>query len=521
MKLVRTALAAMVVVLAISAAAAQSGGLTVLVVDSNGPLPGATVTISHEIGLRQATTAVLTNATGRRRVPRPAAGQGLHRRGLLPGLRTSRRYGDLHVKINETTPLTVQLAEEIVERVKVVAKRDVVDLEKTTPSSKFSDEFIQDLPVPGRFYQNVLTLAPGVQDADGDGNPNVHGSRQPRLQGRGRRRQQRRPADRRLHEPGQPQLHRGDGGDHRGRRRRVRPGPGRLRADHPEAGQQRVRGRLRVLLPFEQAGRRRGGRLLQPARPGFDWYQPSVQVSGPIVKDKLWYRLSHELIDQERPGQRRSAASASRRASRASTPTRSPGRSRRATSWPSSSSPTRWTIDNFGISSLTPMESAQRLEADRRDLRADLDRARSRRRSWSRAAWPGRISTPGSSPRPPASPTTACRASTSSRAPSASTIETGEVSGSFFRTRGRPPAAPDRAQRRHGLRRAVLGHAAPVQVRHDASRTSATSATWSGGPNIDLLRVHADGRSHRRATSRPSRSAVISATLRGAAGRPT
>jgi uncharacterized protein (TIGR02231 family) len=33
----------------------------------------------------------------------------------------------------------------------------------------YSDEFIQELPVPGRFYQNVTTLAPGVQDADGDG----------------------------------------------------------------------------------------------------------------------------------------------------------------------------------------------------------------------------------------------------------------------------------------------------------------------------------------------------------------
>ena len=42
---------------------------------------------------------------------------------------------------------------------------------------KISDEFVSDQPVAGRVYQNVLTLAPGVQDPDGDGNPNVHGSR--------------------------------------------------------------------------------------------------------------------------------------------------------------------------------------------------------------------------------------------------------------------------------------------------------------------------------------------------------
>jgi hypothetical protein len=35
--------------------------------------------------------------------------------------------------------------------------------------------------------------------------------------------------------------------------------------------------------------------------PDFYTYQPSLQVSGPIVKDKLWYRLSEELIYREDP----------------------------------------------------------------------------------------------------------------------------------------------------------------------------------------------------------------------------
>ena len=35
-----------------------------------------------------------------------------------------------------------------------------------------------DLPVVGRFHQNVLLLSPGVQDPDGDGNPNVNGARE-------------------------------------------------------------------------------------------------------------------------------------------------------------------------------------------------------------------------------------------------------------------------------------------------------------------------------------------------------
>ncbi len=37
------------------------------------------------------------------------------------------------------------------------------------------------------------------------------------------------------------------------------------------------------------------------ALPSFETIQPSIQVSGPIVKDRLWYRLSHEYIKREDP----------------------------------------------------------------------------------------------------------------------------------------------------------------------------------------------------------------------------
>ena len=73
--------------------------------------------------------------------------------------------------------ISVQMVEELQERVRVSAERQVVNLETTQAVTKFSEEFIADLPVPGRFYQNVLTMTPGINDSDGDGNPNVHGSR--------------------------------------------------------------------------------------------------------------------------------------------------------------------------------------------------------------------------------------------------------------------------------------------------------------------------------------------------------
>jgi hypothetical protein len=39
-------------------------------------------------------------------------------------------------------------------------------------------KLVTNMPVAGRFYQDVIALAPGVQDPDGDGNPNVNGARE-------------------------------------------------------------------------------------------------------------------------------------------------------------------------------------------------------------------------------------------------------------------------------------------------------------------------------------------------------
>jgi len=359
MKLVRTGLAAMVVLLAISAASAQSGGLRVYVVDSNGPLPGATVTISHEVGY-VATTSVLTDAKGVAEFPVLRPGKGYIVEVSFPGF-SMRRYGDIHIKINETTPLQVQLAEEIVERVKVVAESEVVDLEKTTTSSKFSDEFIQDLPVPGRFYQNVLTLAPGVQDADGDGNPNVHGSRQ---------------RDFKAEVSGVSNVDPLTGGF----MSQVNPNSiEEMEVITAGAGVEfsRAQGGFARIIQKQGSNEFEGvfefyyrsskldgdgaGDFSNLPDLGFDWYQPSVQVSGPIIKDKLWYRLSHELIDQEIPVNVISGIGIM---------TVEQGVHSDQLTWQASprnklalqfqSDPLK--INNIGISSLSPMASAQRRE---------------------------------------------------------------------------------------------------------------------------------------------------------------
>src|SRR6185503_7290276 len=59
----------------------------------------------------------------------------------------------------------------------VRAKPQVVDLDVTTTQTRLTSEFIDALPILGRNYQDILSLAPGVTDTDGDGNPNIHGAR--------------------------------------------------------------------------------------------------------------------------------------------------------------------------------------------------------------------------------------------------------------------------------------------------------------------------------------------------------
>ncbi|MCP3977865.1 MAG: hypothetical protein GY716_00850 [bacterium] len=156
-------------------AAAGSGGIQVQVVEDNGPLPGATVTIGHATGYVR-TTAALTNARGVVDFPVLRPGRGYDIQVQFPGY-GMRRVPDIRVQQGRTTPITIQLADELRGKVVVVAEGDVVDLDGTQSATKFSDEYIQDLPTPGRFYQNVLTLAPGVQDAEGEQVATAHGSR--------------------------------------------------------------------------------------------------------------------------------------------------------------------------------------------------------------------------------------------------------------------------------------------------------------------------------------------------------
>jgi hypothetical protein len=282
-----------------SVLAQATGGMTIQVFDENGLLPGATVTLSND-ERKIKTHTERTDTEGRVVFPVLPVGGAYVVEAAFPGYGTV-RLDDLRVKANTHPTVSVRLVSQYTEEVTVTSERDVVDLEKTNTSTKFSDDFIQDLPVPGRFYQNILTLAPGVQDANNDGNPNVHGSRA---------------RDFRAIVGGVANVDPLTGKF----RANVNPnsieeievitagaGPefGRAQGGFANIIQKQGSNDFEGVFDFIYRGSDLDGdgaaRLSERRTPEFEWIQPSVQVSGPIVKDKLWYRLSHEWIDREDP----------------------------------------------------------------------------------------------------------------------------------------------------------------------------------------------------------------------------
>ncbi len=289
--------------LAGSVASAQTGGLEVIVTDEeHRPLPGAVVTIRHEQGYVKE-TAVQTNLEGTAEFPvlraTGASGKGYAVTVQLSGFAAQRLTAS--VRLGVTTRLPVQLSEELVERVSVEASSDVVDLDDSSQSMKFSDEFIDDLPIAGRFYQNALTMAPGVQDADGDGNPNVHGARDRDFKAVVSGISNVDPlTGRRMFEVNPNSIEEMEVIT-AGASLEFRRAQGGFARILQKQGSNDFEGVFELFYRSSALDGDGAGIYSDEPQPEFESYQPSFQVSGPIVKDKLWYRLSHDLVHDERP----------------------------------------------------------------------------------------------------------------------------------------------------------------------------------------------------------------------------
>ncbi len=156
--------------------AATTGGIHGIVEGPSGPLPGATVSVTNpSLGVSE---GAQTDARGAFRVAPLPPGRGYVLQAVFPGM-ASVTYSDIEVMSGRVEAIVVGLRPEgeVREQVRVVGRPPVVDTAEATTQTRFSAEFIDALPILGREYQDVLSLAPGVTDVDGDGNPNIHGAR--------------------------------------------------------------------------------------------------------------------------------------------------------------------------------------------------------------------------------------------------------------------------------------------------------------------------------------------------------
>jgi outer membrane receptor protein involved in Fe transport len=147
-----------------------------IVVDRDGnPLPGVTLVLSNpSMGVPE--RGVVTDPQGEFRLPGIAPGKAYQLRATLPG------YQQIAVEIPEipagrTVVQHLTLLPALVVHHKVVGRPDTVDVKDTTTRTSINAEFISGLPVLGRDYQDILTLTPGVTDVNNTGNPNIHGAR--------------------------------------------------------------------------------------------------------------------------------------------------------------------------------------------------------------------------------------------------------------------------------------------------------------------------------------------------------
>jgi len=173
--LLLTALLALTIV--VPAAAQSTGGIRGTVLDKDGqPVVGATVSVTNpDLNINM---GGITDAKGEFRIAPLPPGKGYSVTVSFQGMGKISQP-DIEVPANKmiVVPITLRPSKELTETVKVTGQTDVVDTESTTTSTTISSEFIDALPILGRNYQDVLTLAPGVTDVDGDGNPNIHGAR--------------------------------------------------------------------------------------------------------------------------------------------------------------------------------------------------------------------------------------------------------------------------------------------------------------------------------------------------------
>jgi outer membrane receptor protein involved in Fe transport len=150
--------------------------------EGGGPMPGVLVTLTNP-AVALAARSVTTDAQGRYSFRLLPPGRDYTLKATVSEYATV-IAGPLELHAGRTTELnlTLKRSSELEETIKVEATGELADLSRPTAAMTFNTEFIEGVPLVGRRFSDLLTLAPGVSDTDGDGNLNVRGARDTGLQ---------------------------------------------------------------------------------------------------------------------------------------------------------------------------------------------------------------------------------------------------------------------------------------------------------------------------------------------------
>jgi len=182
----RAAFISIALVVSTGAAAAMSGSAlrgTVRAADGT-PLPGVIVTLTCGPGAApEVPLRLLTDVRGAFNFNGLDPSQPCALKADLPGYGAV-VLGPIALRPGKSIeqPIVLSPSDATTTRVVVEASGRTVDTEASVTSTRLNDEYIEGLPLVGRNFQDLLTLAPGITDTDGDGNPNVHGARDTGLQ---------------------------------------------------------------------------------------------------------------------------------------------------------------------------------------------------------------------------------------------------------------------------------------------------------------------------------------------------
>ncbi len=349
-------------VLTTMASAQAVGGLKIKVIDQadKSPVIGATVQLTNTQKLI-APASVMTDADGMALFGVLRVGPGYIVKVIMDGYAPV-QMGDIQIHANQVTERAIALIPEQTEKVTVVAKPEQVELEKTKTSVTFSDEFINDLPVEGRYYQNVLTLAPGVSDSNGDGNPNVNGARDRDFKATVSGISNQDPLSGKFLSQVNPDSIEEVEVVTAGASAEYGRAQGGFANIVQKQGSNDFEGVVNMLFSSSALDARPDAAVPTSLLPKYQQFQPSFSLSGPIIKDQLWYRFSHQYLNLELPANLGTSVQVSRFTqwihSDQITWQMSP---RNKLAFLFQMDPSKYT--NIGVSSLVPPETTQTYEA--------------------------------------------------------------------------------------------------------------------------------------------------------------